>query len=865
MRAVVVLAVLAACGGTTRQGQVAAARRDGCARAAALQRSAGELARAGSVREALHALDRAAPMCPARRARAWQLELELLAELDLIQRLERLVARARGLEELAAAVAAAGRVLAERAAWTADPVRARDVFAAAGKAEATGDLEAAQRGYLEAWRLSRPNGDVLVRAAAVARRRGDAVEARRLADRALSDLERESGPAHVVAGPPDVADWGDPLFSPDEQWLAYPAEGEIAVVHAPTGEVRRWLPHPADSNVRFTDDSKRIIIGEREAEPPEEDDPMASEEAPPAPDLVEVVEWELESPWSTRRMEPPTPAPPAVDPRTPAAAPGDAWVGWSNGSLAVRYPGQREATQLDGVSCIAIDPSSRTQAVVGRWQTKDLATMSLERPAPHSAAFFSHDSRCEELFFAPDGRHLIVRLDAEDGTTRVVAMEWPGRKVVLDVAVKLDVRSVTLRQHGALLAIEGHYGQSQLRTFPGGALVLEPRAPTFSPSERRVAFQCGESERCVVDLARPQEVVRFGLAARSERAALTGDGALWVTRQDGSLRWIDLARGTHGVLRGAGEPIADLQVSDDGARALTRGAGAVTVWDTRARRAQQALPGAADLAQLSRDGTSVVLLAGGEVRVHDRAGAVTRRFRVPTQVDEYSKEPELPEVWLAPGGDRIATLLDPGRTPNEVRFLSTADGRQIGSVARERARTSTVLFLPDGDRALVVAMDPGPGAGATQHTRVRALAAAPAGRRGCATFIWSVARSIDPRSFEGCGAVALSGDGRRLAIAGHDMVEVLELATGLTVAVLPVPQPYQVSLDRTGQRAAVVSRTDVRLFDVRRERELGRLSPAGDGWLVESSDGAIRRLGGVAPACRAGTRTYPFELCAPAQ
>ena len=835
-----------------------------------LQRSAVELARAGDVGMALEALDRAAPMCPARRSHAWGLELELLAELDLTTRLERLVARVRargGGQELSAALAAAERVLAERATWTADPARAREALAAAGKADAAGDLEAAQRGYLEAWRLSRPNGDLLVRAAGVARRRHDEVDARRLTARALSDLERESGPARVVAGPPDVAGWGDPIFSPDEEWLAYPTGGEIAVVRARTGEVRRWLPHPADSRVRFTDDSKRIVIGEREAEPPEEPDPMAAEEAPPAPTTVEVVEWELESPFRTRRMEPLLPAAPDVDrPAPPPDAAGEVWLGPSNGTLSIRYPGQREVTPLDGVSCIAIDPSSRGQAVIGRWQTKDLATMSVEKPSPQSAPFFTYDAHCEELLFAPDGRHLLVRLRGEDGSTRVVALEWPARKVVLDVRVTFDVRSVTLRRGGALLAIQGHYGQSQLRAFPGGAVVLEPAAPTFSPSERRVAFVCGETERCIVDLDRPQEVVRFGLATRPERAVLAGDGALWVARQDGSLHRIELARSRHEVVTPPGAHIEDLQVSADGSRLLTRSATAgAVVWDTRARRALLTVPAPVDRAQLSTDGTSVVVLASGEVRTHDRAGAVTRRFAVPTQIDEYSKQPELPEVWLAPGGDRIATLFDTGRTPNEVKFLSTTDGRPAGAVER-RQRTYDVVFLPDGDRALIVAVDPGPGTGATQHTRVRALAAAPAGRRDCVAFLWSVARSTNPRTFEGCGPVALSGDARRLAIAGHDMVEVLDVATGLTVAELAGPGPFQVSLDRTGRRAAVMTGTEVRLFDVSTERELGRLSSAGDGWLVHDAGGAIRRLGGVAPACLVGTRTYPIELCrAPAQ
>lgn len=266
-----------------------------CELAAAQRGRVPGLLAAGRLDRTIRVLQHADTVCPASANESLAWRVRLLAELGRADEARRIAdaidASAGASPEVRSAAKAAREEIAAHGDSNAD---------AAAKAAAETSLQAAivkldagqfveaKRGFLEAWSLDHPNGEALYYAGHAAKESGDGVEAQRLFDRAMVELERQSGRSMDVQAPPPIGfsstrwAWsgdgrflamaqdqtlsirdrqrsfhetlrlpivGDPsamVFSPDARTFAYSSEGEC-VVHlwdVATGHQVRGLPHP---------------------------------------------------------------------------------------------------------------------------------------------------------------------------------------------------------------------------------------------------------------------------------------------------------------------------------------------------------------------------------------------------------------------------------------------------------------------------------------------------------------------------------------------------------------------------------------------------------------------------------------------
>lgn len=171
-----------------------------CAEAAVQRGRVTGLLATGKLDRTRRVLRRASELCPSEAREGWLVEIQTLAELgdwDAVRALARTIesdARATA-DAKDAARAAVGRADADTPKPDTDeakaPMRAAYVDAAA-KAASRAHQEAYE-GFLKAWELWHPNGQALIEAGRQATLLHRDVEAQRLVDRGVAELERVTG------------------------------------------------------------------------------------------------------------------------------------------------------------------------------------------------------------------------------------------------------------------------------------------------------------------------------------------------------------------------------------------------------------------------------------------------------------------------------------------------------------------------------------------------------------------------------------------------------------------------------------------------------------------------------------------------
>jgi WD40 repeat protein/tetratricopeptide (TPR) repeat protein len=241
----------------------------------------------GKLDRAARVLARADALCP---SGLHDLALPLLTTLIALDRYadaRALILRIEGAafddEPLKRAVAAGASELARLDRRLEDSAAARApmlaLFDEAEVARARADHSTARRLFLEAWEARHPNGQALLGAAASSMSLGDRVDARRLFDRAIVDLEISEASPLVIDDPvvpaerrtPRVAHW-----SPDSAHLFVGIGSQVLVAAAPTWRDARLLLPPvaggAIDDLLFFDEKTLAMI----QRPAGEGDPPAA-------------------------------------------------------------------------------------------------------------------------------------------------------------------------------------------------------------------------------------------------------------------------------------------------------------------------------------------------------------------------------------------------------------------------------------------------------------------------------------------------------------------------------------------------------------------------------------------------------------
>jgi WD40 repeat protein len=180
-----------------------------CERAAAERGRIPGLLAAGRLDRTVRVLRHADALCPASATESLVPWVRTLAELGRIDEAQKVAdaidARADAFPEAKTAASAARDAIVGPGSKPVDPAaRAaaeRAIEAALVKLDA-GQLAEARRGFLGAWALDHPNGEALYYAGRAARESGDAAEAQRLFDRAMVELEKQTGKSLDVRAPP---------------------------------------------------------------------------------------------------------------------------------------------------------------------------------------------------------------------------------------------------------------------------------------------------------------------------------------------------------------------------------------------------------------------------------------------------------------------------------------------------------------------------------------------------------------------------------------------------------------------------------------------------------------------------------------
>ncbi len=149
----------------------------------------------GRLDRTMRVIERAGALCPKSAPATWAVLVATLAELgrgdDVRQVADAIDASADADPEAKAAAKQARETIAAREGQTFDDKAKeamRKVYLKAAAARADKKYAEAQKGFIEAWSLYRPNGQALWSAGLVAKETGDKAGAQRLFDRAVDPL-----------------------------------------------------------------------------------------------------------------------------------------------------------------------------------------------------------------------------------------------------------------------------------------------------------------------------------------------------------------------------------------------------------------------------------------------------------------------------------------------------------------------------------------------------------------------------------------------------------------------------------------------------------------------------------------------------
>ncbi len=440
------------------------------------------------------------------------------------------------------------------------------------------------------------------------------------------------------------------------------------------------------------------------------------------------------------------------------------------------------------------------------------------------------DGEIQNLSFAPDGRRLAIQ--SSDGNRvyrrgpdndswtleRTLEPGSPFPHLTADgrtITVQTSARPWSLRDldSGATTEIDPLAGQSE----PDGIRVVT-EGVALSPDGRLLAAGLQLTGRGTPT----QEVVLFDAATGALKARqawpfagfgdlrFSDDGALLACGGDGGFVVYSTAHGLPEMI-GTMDSVRSFGFALEGRLlAVASLAGGVKIWSTTTRRelAVLTLPSGTDYrASISADGRWVyVANYGGGAGIWDRAGTGER-------LELSGHAGGVPGIAFAPDGRLLASTSKDGT----VRIWDPETGLLRHTIATDVIDTQSCAFSPDGSLLAIGSMS---------------------GNR-----LWLV-RTGDWKELPGSvplgvGFMAFDSDGRRLAVAAGDRLEILELRHGDGALATPATDPFLktiqsvsspaclcCALSRDGRYAAFVdSVTRIRILEVQTGRSVPYSGP----------------------------------------
>ncbi len=796
------------------------------------QRVKGLLAE-GRLHRTLAVIARANELCANTREETWAAEVTTLAEIgryrDADSLAREIVSATRASEDGKRAATEALQLVGERdqSFTKLDAPRARQLLQRARAAARIGQHRAAKKLYLRAWHTSHPNGAALYGAGRATKALGDAAGAQRLFDRAVVDLEHETGEPLQLGTSNGFRDARALLWSPDGSFVAVADETDVVLLDGETfretGRLAVEAGHVAA--LAFSPDSHTVVA--------ESTTGITYLWDPRTGRLVHTLEGHVDA-VSTVAF--------GSDAQTMATGSADQTIRiWNpvTGHL-IRTINQHPGPVHDIAFCLdgkALASSSGKELHLWDPNTGELVR-SLPGGGEHSWSV------------SPDGKSLAhtdwdlsVHLrSVETGEERHSLVGH--RSIVYDVAFSPDSKllasgSSNEYAHDDAIRLWDRETGDLVRTFAGHRDPV--RALAFSHDGRHLAsasattlrFWDTTSGRLIRTLERH--------APRVSGVAFSPDGKLLAAAEGGnSIRLWDVASGRHRhLLDGAASAIA---FSPDGAEIASSPGNdqdKIQLWDVATGTLLRAFCSGHDSIAFSPDGSKIVSPAVGCVY---ECSAGLGKFE-----NLYESEGAV-SVALSPDGKTLAI----GHLDDSTVGIWNVASRQL--VRRLEGHTESVPAL---------AFDPSG----------KALAS---GSTSGIVRLWNIASGSQQRALEGETAVtslAFTHDGDRLVAAHIDgAIGVWNSATGEPVRSFQDPQGavYDVAIRQDDELLVTAGHDGVGIFSAETGQqllEMRRLQGSATTYAF-TPNGYVEILGADARevrqrlACRIGPRYFPFELCA---
>jgi RNA polymerase sigma factor (sigma-70 family) len=481
------------------------------------------------------------------------------------------------------------------------------------------------------------------------------------------------------------------------------------------------------------------------------------------------------------------------------------------------------------LAVFALSPDGKTLA------TTDKGFIHLlEAASGKKMASWEGGNEARALLFSPDGKQLVAATGGKDRSVRLLDVETGKELRRLEEASEVSVRTLAFSPDGKLLVAPGAANLALLWEAATGKVVgrLEGHtAPVslvaFSPDGKIIASGSADHTVRLWDPDSGKVLHEWKIDATA--LAFSPDGKVLAAGTSamngavGTVRLLGTATGQEvGPTATHHAPLHRAAFSGDGNTIATSGKDdAVRLWEASTGKEIRAFAddaGGVSGMNLSPDGKKLTTVGqDAVVRLRDTTtGKELSRF-------ELAPPGPVLRTFFSPDGEMLGTV----RPKGEVALWRVADGQLLRSFKGDDAEVLAVAVSPDGKG---LALGSGNGniriwdvasgkARAWKKRRevlkadpARSLAFAPDGQYLASSHqnslrIWELATGEMVDEIKTTGALALSPDGRTLAVAGGKQVSLLDLAAANELPTLAGHQlnVNSVAFSADGKRLVSVS------------------------------------------------------------